>query len=400
MSGDTDNSQQLLIDTLESLDILGGRYSDLKCINFNSHEDRRGCLSLVFKALDTLTGSCVAIKFMDPSWLSDKYRLAGFDREPEILATLEGKRCLTLIEAKKEFPWQLLGSSSGGEGLAPTAIPMGYFVTEWLSDDIDEYFFRHKSFNPTERLMIFKLIVLAISSLHRKNVFHRDLKRDNLRSYTDQGEKTVVAIDFGTAARQDSDLYMNVYDRQVGAQGYAAPEAIHLGLAGCREVAHLNDIYALGCILFELFNEKQFFGHLLDYSSNYEKIALILSHAVVGESALDKKLNILRLAIPQYKHALTTPSILSAGHSVPSAVSNIIEKLHADLCCFHFDERLSDFNKIIRSIDTAFGVLTNEKAVQRALKLKRSMRSRRLEKVKRREEKLGGYLHDRGRIPC
>ena len=398
MSG---NSQGLLIDTLEGLDSLGGRYSGLECINFVSHEDRRGCLSLVFKAMDTLTGNYVAIKFMDPSWLGDKYRLAGFDREPEILATLEGKRCLTLIEAKKEFQWQLLGTSPRDEKLASTAIPLGYFVTEWLSDDIDEYFFRHKNFDPTERLMIFKLIVLSVSSLHRKNVFHRDLKRDNLRSYTtDQGEKTVVAIDFGTAAREDSDLYMNVYDGQVGARGYAAPEAIHLGLAGCREIAHLNDIYALGCILFELFNEKQFFGHLLGYSSNYEKIAIILSHTVVGEPDLDKKLNILRLAIPQYKHALNTPSILSSGHSVPSAVSNIIEKLHADLCCFHFDERLSDFNKIIRSIDTALGVLTNEKAVQRALELKRSMRSRRLEKAKRREEKLGCYLQDRAQIPC
>ena len=96
-----------LIQKLEALPLLDARYSNLRCVNFNSSTGaKRGCFSLVFKADDVVDGKSVALKFfdIDPENLKRTYRRDSFAREHELLQKLLNEdRCLQLSSSMKTF---------------------------------------------------------------------------------------------------------------------------------------------------------------------------------------------------------------------------------------------------------------------------------------------------------
>ena len=82
-----DANHASLIQQVEATNELEHRYKDLKCVNVNpSH--RRGVNSIVFQGLDILENKYIAVKFMDPNCISDQYKVATFDREPELIEKL------------------------------------------------------------------------------------------------------------------------------------------------------------------------------------------------------------------------------------------------------------------------------------------------------------------------
>jgi len=219
---------------------------------------------LVFKAIDNTTGERVAIKFMDPDGTSDVYRIDCFKREPKIIKQLNGKkRCLQLIEELQKFNLEIITASG-----SKFPMPFEFFSTDWIEDDIDDYFLAKEDLSPIEKLKLFRLIVLAIEAIHNNYIFHRDLKPDNIRSDNKQGTLCAYVIDFGTAAQFDSKKILPGYSAQVGASLYSAPEAF-LGFAGERGIAKITDFYALGCILYELFNKQLYFDVLINKNTNY-----------------------------------------------------------------------------------------------------------------------------------
>jgi hypothetical protein len=109
----------------------------MKLVNFDSASDqKRGCLSLVFRAYDTVEEAEVALKFydLDPGLASDMYRLASFHRECEILSRLLNvARCLQIVKA--------MGSYNLVIDLAPgSAVTLGcrYFAVEWIADRLSQ----------------------------------------------------------------------------------------------------------------------------------------------------------------------------------------------------------------------------------------------------------------------
>ena len=195
----TSTNQLELIRQLENTQLLNGRYEKLSCVNVVGG-DRRGVLSLVFQGFDQAEKALVAIKVMDPDRLGDTYRLAAFEREPKILEIIEGKkRCLQVKNGLKQYEWEVTLSG----GTAPLKFQCGFFVTEWIEEDVDDYFFQQDTCDPKVKLAIFRKLLLAVDSLHKTHIFHRDLKVDNIRVKTIDNEQIVIAIDFGTAARND-----------------------------------------------------------------------------------------------------------------------------------------------------------------------------------------------------
>ena len=144
------------------------------------------------------------------------------------------------------------------DGTLVGSIPCKYFVVEWIDRDIDEFFDRQDAYAPAEKLKLFNEIVLGVEALHRYEVHHRDLHPRNLRSYTEALNRIIIAIDLGTAARLSSPSHVANYGAPVGANEYSAPETF-CGLSGNREIGRATDVYALGCLLYELFNEDLFF---------------------------------------------------------------------------------------------------------------------------------------------
>jgi tetratricopeptide (TPR) repeat protein len=94
---------------------------------------------------------------------------------------------------------------------------------------------------------ILEQMVLALESAHRAGVVHRDFKSANVMLVPQaDGTTRVVVTDFGLAHGRvgDQALTRNVV---VGTPGYMAPEQVNGA-----EAAPAMDIYALGCVLFEM----------------------------------------------------------------------------------------------------------------------------------------------------
>lgn len=240
--------QEYLIDGLESVCMLDDRYENLRCVSFSQNGERRGNLSLVFKATDTLENRTVAIKMVDPEMFGKQERLQAFQDEPKMLSKVDGnKRCVQLLDSNRTYTWDI----DTAAGLMP--FDCEYFVTDWIEDDIDTYVYRQDNFDAFTKLKIFKGVLLAVAAVHSRGLFHRDVKVDNIRIKSIGTDQIVVLIDFGCAGYRNAAPKANLRDSPVGAPGYAPPEA-WLGFSEDASIAHLSDNYALGVMLFDLFN--------------------------------------------------------------------------------------------------------------------------------------------------
>lgn len=375
-------NQKHLITQLEGLTLMSGRYADLKCVNIIGGI-KRGVMSLVFQAYDRAEDDYVAIKVMDPDRLSDAYRLAAFQREPELLVDLIGsRRALQLTEEMEHYNWHVSVPGSP----APLSIPCAYFVTEWLEEDADDYFFQQDGFTTETKLVIFQKLLLAVEVLHSKDMFHRDIKIDNIRVKSIGNDQILVVIDFGTAARLDTPSLVSSYDKPVGANAFSPPEAF-LGFAGDRKLGCLADSYALGALLFNLFNTKEF-QYVRAYETQFKTLMTVIGVVIHSASSEEEKMQIWNHHIWKFKALILAPPIDSDGHSIPVAIQPLVEKIYSDLTQFDFNQRTSDLAHARHLIDSAIAALANGQKQKRVLEAKRERRKRRQEKALERQQRL------------
>ncbi len=370
----------LLIDALEALPLLDSRYKDIKCVSYDRVTDvKRGCFSLVFSAFDVIEEKRVAVKFYDisPENLSRLYRQEAFRREQVVLQALLGKdRCLQLQSALKKFDLTAQGLT----------IPCEYFVVDWLDDQIDRFFEEQQDFTAADKLRLFNEIVLAVEALHRHTVFHRDIKPDNLRAYMKALKRIVIAIDLGTAALWSSPPALDEYVQQVGAGAYAPPEAICF-FAGDREIAPYADVYALGCLLYELFNMDHFFISLRKVNPHYEMFLAAMYSKIGAETDREKRIAVWKLEIQKMGKVIVAPPIDGVGSTVPEGIAFLLKRVLEALVHPDFRRRQT-FDQVRRLIWSAIRALENEKDYQRRLARAREWRRAREDKVRRREAKL------------
>ena len=146
-------------------------------------------------------------------------------------------------------------------------------------------------------------VASALEYTHSKNIIHRDIKPQNIivgHSWTDEDEESddliVKVLDFGIAQLAEiSDMELGAKD-VAGTPLYMAPET-----SGFLEavVDHRSDLYALGCVLYEVLA-----GHPPFAASSREKLAR--------------------------EHAQTTPEPLSQIRpEIPKFIEDIVSKLLA-----------------------------------------------------------------------
>lgn len=123
-----------------------------------------------------------------------------------------------------------------------------YLAMEYIPDTLRSEIERHSFSNTPLPLLHIKLytfqIAKALLFLHSKNIAHRDIKPSNI--LIDPNTGTLKICDFGSAKRLNTNERSVCY---ICSRYYRAPELI----LGCTNYSAKIDIWALGCVLGEMF---------------------------------------------------------------------------------------------------------------------------------------------------
>src|SRR5215813_3447185 len=138
-----------------------------------------GGMGEVYRARDMRLGRSVAIKILPETFARDPDRLARFEREAKLLASLNHAN-IAVLYGREEF--------DGKHYLA-----MKLVEGDTLAERIN-----HGRIPVDEALQIAHQIAEAFEAAHEKGVIHRDLKPANVK-ITPEGR--VKVLDFGMALR-------------------------------------------------------------------------------------------------------------------------------------------------------------------------------------------------------
>ena len=208
----------------------------------------RGGMGEVYRATDTKLKRQVAIKVLPPSMVADRDRLARFQREAEVLASLNHPNIAAIYGLEES------------EGV--TALVMELVEGDDLSQRISR-----GAIPLDEALPIAKQIAEALEAAHEQGIIHRDLKPANIKVRADG---TVKVLDFGLAKALDpaaasspeamnsptiTTPAMTQAGMILGTAAYMAPEQ-----AKGKTVDKRADIWAFGAVLFEMLTAKRAFA--------------------------------------------------------------------------------------------------------------------------------------------
>jgi serine/threonine-protein kinase len=126
-----------------------------------------------------------------------------------------------------------------------------YFVMEWLRGESLRDRLRKSALPVAQSLAVLETVAIALEAAHETGIVHRDLKPDNIFLVDVKGtQPTVKLLDFGIAKLlgNDSDRVEKTRTGNLlGTPAYISPEQ-----ARGQSVDHRTDIYALGCLAYEL----------------------------------------------------------------------------------------------------------------------------------------------------
>jgi serine/threonine protein kinase len=187
----------------------------------------QGGMSDIYRAFDLVNHREVVIKIPDQSMLGDPAQFERFQRELEVMKTLD-------------HPAILKGLGSGKYNRIP------YLVTEYVNgQSLRSLIETSGPLPPEQAVSLIRKIADGMAYCHKNEVIHRDLKPENILITAD-GQP--VIMDFGLALTKGAHrvTYSNL-SATMGTPDYMAPEQIE-GQRGDQR----TDIYALGVMMYEL----------------------------------------------------------------------------------------------------------------------------------------------------
>lgn len=190
-----------------------------------------GGMAVVFSALDLRHQRRVAIKVLRIE-LAQSIGAQRFVQEIQIAARLAHPHILPLLDSG----W-----------LCPTDdCDCPYYVMPLVEGETLRQRLERGPIPPDEAFRILTEIATAVEYAHRQGVIHRDLKPENVMFL----EGLAVIADFGIARALDvaGGARLTRTGLMLGTPQYMSPEQI----TGEGEVDQRTDIYALGCVLFEM----------------------------------------------------------------------------------------------------------------------------------------------------
>jgi serine/threonine protein kinase/Tol biopolymer transport system component len=206
-----------------------------------------GGMGEVYRAHDGKLGRDVALKILPDAFVADADRLGRFEREARLLASLNHPNIASIYGIENDNGKQVL-------------------VLELVEGDDLSTRIERGPVPVDEALAIGYQVALALEVAHEQGVIHRDLKPANVKVSTNG---TVKVLDFGLAKALDSDpgdsnlshspTLMGSSPTQqgmiLGTAAYMSPEQ-----ARGKPVDKRADIFAFGCVMFEMLTGGRAFG--------------------------------------------------------------------------------------------------------------------------------------------
>src|SRR5215831_19247395 len=196
-----------------------------------------GGMGAVYRAKDTKLDRDVAIKVLPDEFAADPDRMARFEREARVLASLNHPNIAAI------------------HGVEERAIVMELVEGETLTG--------RRAY--ADALPIVRQIIDALEYAHEKGIVHRDLKPANIK-VTPEGR--VKVLDFGLAKAMSEDapagspgssptltMRATMAGMIMGTAAYMSPEQ-----ARGKPVDKRADVWAFGVVLYEMLTGKMLFG--------------------------------------------------------------------------------------------------------------------------------------------
>ena len=207
-----------------------------------------GGMGEVYRARDTKLRREVAIKILPEAFAADADRVTRFEREAELLASLNHPNIAAIYGVEE----------SCGVGAIVMELVDGETLEERLPVPLDE------------ALAIARQLVEALEAAHDRGVVHRDLKPANIKITRDG---RVKVLDFGLAKAMEAgaasasggaravsmsptlSVHATYAGVILGTAAYMSPEQ-----ARGKPIDRRTDIWAFGCVLFEMLTGTHLFG--------------------------------------------------------------------------------------------------------------------------------------------
>jgi eukaryotic-like serine/threonine-protein kinase len=205
-----------------------------------------GGMGEVYRARDLRLKRDVALKVLPQAFACDLQRMARFEREAQLLASLNHPNIAAVYGLEESgnaraFVMELVEGLTLAERIARGPLPQ------------------------SEAMTIARLMAEALEYAHERGIIHRDLKPANVKLTPDD---SVKVLDFGLAKALSDDPSLSDSSDSPTLSAAATRAGIILGTAAYmspeeargRAVDRRTDIWAFECVLFEMLTGKMAFS--------------------------------------------------------------------------------------------------------------------------------------------
>ncbi len=209
----------------------------------------KGGMGIVYRATHLALDHLVALKVISPELASDERFRRRFADESRIAVSIRHPNVVPIHNAG-EVDGQL-------------------FVTMDLIEgtDLRHLINREGTLEPARAARIVGEVAAALDAAHSRGLVHRDIKPGNILIEGSGEHERVFLTDFGLARQVDANTGVTATGAFVGTLDYVAPEQIRGERVDARA-----DVYALGCVLFELLTGNP------PFAARDDKVAKMYAH--------------------------------------------------------------------------------------------------------------------------